>query len=92
MIIVSAINLIILRGIIIIRFIDMLFGWIFHSVKVSQENEKRLDRLKELGNQMEYSYEKINGFDKELKKVSTSITQLLSDLGEVSKKMENKLK
>ena len=41
---------------------------------------------------MEYSYEKINGFDKELKKVSTSITQLLSDLGEVSKKMENKLK
>ena len=92
MIIISAIHLIILRGIIIIRFIDMLFGWIFHSVKVSQENEKRLDRLKELGNQMEYSYEKINGFDKELKKVSTSITQLLSDLGEVSKKMENKLK
>lgn len=92
MIIVSAINLIILRGIIIIRFIDMLFGWIFHSMKVSQDNEKRLDRLKELGNQMEYSFEKINGFDKELKRVSTSITQLLSDLGEVSKKMANKLK
>ena len=41
---------------------------------------------------MEYSYEKITTFDKELKKISTSITQLLSDMGDISKRMANKLK
>lgn len=41
---------------------------------------------------MEYSYTKINDFDKEMKKVTTNISQHFSDMGDISKKMGDKLK
>lgn len=70
----------------------MIFYWIFNSIKVAKENTKRLERLKDLGSQMEYSYTKINDFDKDMKKVTTSISQHFSDMGDISKKMGDKLK
>jgi hypothetical protein len=68
-----------------------LAGLIISSISGSKENDKRLDRLKELGNQARYSFTKVADYDKELKRVSLSITDLMSNLGSISREMGSML-